>query len=127
LVLECQNAGLSLKPTTVICDFEESIHIALREVWNNVSIFGCRFHLTQSWYRKIQNLGLCNVHTNNKTPEGQWLNNIFGLIFLNLNEVGSCFVEDFISIIPADIKFQIFADYLTENYIDNNSLFPTHI
>lgn len=127
LVLECQNVGLILKPTKVICDFEESIHIALREVWNDVNIFGCRFHLTQSWYRKIQNLGLCKAYKNNKTPEGEWLNNIFGLIFLNPNEVGSCFVDDFMSTIPHDIKFQMFADYLTDNYIDNNSLFPPYI
>jgi hypothetical protein len=79
LVLECQNFGLILKPKTVICDFKESIHIALKEIWNNVNIFGCRFHLTQSWYRKIKNLGLYKAYKNNKTPEGEWLNNIFGL------------------------------------------------
>jgi hypothetical protein len=61
LVLECQNVGLILKPKTVICNFEESIHIALKEIWNNVNIFGCHFHLTQSWYRKVQNLGLCKA------------------------------------------------------------------
>ena len=55
------------------------------------------------------------------------MNNIFGLIFLNPNEVGSCFVDDFMSTIPSDIKFQMFADYLTDNYIDNNSLFPPYI
>jgi hypothetical protein len=59
LVLECQNIGLILKPITVIFDFDESIHIALKEVRTNVNIFECRFHLTQSLYRKIQNLGLC--------------------------------------------------------------------
>lgn len=29
--------------------------------------------------------------------------------------------------IPPDIKFQTFADYSTDNYTDNYSLFPQHI
>jgi hypothetical protein len=41
--------------------------------------------------------------------------------------VGSCFVDDFMSTKLSDIKFQMFADYLTDNYIDNNSLFPPYI
>jgi len=72
-----------------------------------------------------ENTKLCKEYKNNKTPE--WLNNIFGLIFLNPNEVRSCFVDDLMSTIPHDIKFQMFANYLTDNYIDNNSLFPPNI
>jgi hypothetical protein len=41
--------------------------------------------------------------------------------------VGSYFVDDFMSTIPSDIKFQMFANYLTDSYIDNNSLFPPYI
>lgn len=97
MVYECQNVALILKRTKVIVyDFEKSIHIALRKFEIViVNIFECRFHLTKSWYRKIQNLGLCNAYKNNKLFEGQWLNNIFGLIFLNPNEVGLCFVDDY--------------------------------
>jgi hypothetical protein len=33
----------------VIVDFEIGIHNAMKAVWNDIEIFGCRFHLTQSW------------------------------------------------------------------------------
>lgn len=55
------------------------------------------------------------------------MNNTFGLIFLNPNEVGTCYVDDFMSTIPDDVKLQMFADYLTDNHVDNNTLFPPHI
>jgi hypothetical protein len=42
------------------------------------------------------------------------------LTSISPNKVGSCFVDDLISTITADIKFQVFADNLTDNYIDNN-------
>jgi hypothetical protein len=29
-------------------------------MWPNVTLKGCRFHLAQSWFRKIQKLGLPN-------------------------------------------------------------------
>lgn len=45
------------------------------------------------------------------------MNNIYGLIFLNLNQVGSGFVDDFTSTRLADIKFYMFADYLTYNFM----------
>jgi len=68
LAYECENVAL-------ISIWIDSCHIT--KVWNIVNIFECRFHFTKSWYRKIQNLGLCNAYKNNKTSEGQWLNNIF--------------------------------------------------
>ena len=48
----------------------------------------------------------------------------FSIIFLNPEVVGDCFVEDFIGTMPSGAKYQQFADYLTENYIDSNTLFP---
>ena len=40
-------------------NFEIDIHSAIRGVFNGRFIIkGCRFHLGQSWWRKIQELGL---------------------------------------------------------------------
>lgn len=33
----------------VMVDFEISIHKAIKQIWPAAEIFGCRFHLTQSW------------------------------------------------------------------------------
>lgn len=44
--------------TTVFSDFEQSIHSAVFSSWSWTRIRGCRYHLAQSWWRKIQALGL---------------------------------------------------------------------
>ena len=60
----------------------------------------------------------------NNAEEGKWLNHIFGIILLCPEAIGDCFVEDFIGTMPSGEKYQPFADYLTEKYIDSNALFP---
>lgn len=57
LVRLCSEIDAVFFPTTVVVDFETGIHQAVRMVWPTVNIINCRFHLGQSWYRKIQNLG----------------------------------------------------------------------
>jgi hypothetical protein len=55
---KCTMLRLNFEPREVVVDFEESIHGAVREMWPNVKLIGCRFHLSQSWIRKIKKLGL---------------------------------------------------------------------
>jgi len=38
--------------------FEVSLPSAIRNIWPTNEIIGCRFHASQSWWRKIQELGL---------------------------------------------------------------------
>ncbi|XP_060851366.1 uncharacterized protein LOC132929805 [Rhopalosiphum padi] len=107
-----QNFGLMLKPKYVTVDFELAIHLAVKSVWPLSEIIGCRVHLTQAWYRKIQALGLTSAYKDNK-----WLKFTFGLTFLDPNEVSDCFVEDFMHEIPDYPKYREYADYLVDNYI----------
>jgi len=51
----------------------------------------------------------------------------FGLTFLDPNEVSDCFVDNFMSEIPDDLKFQEYTDYLVKNYIGENANFPPNI
>lgn len=55
---ECFLADTTFDPAEVAVDFEMGIHTALRECFPGVTIIGCRFHLTQSWYRYIQKCGM---------------------------------------------------------------------
>jgi hypothetical protein len=50
-----------------------------------------------------------------------------GLTFLNPQEVSEYFVEDFMSIISEVSEYCKYSDYLTDNYISENSMFPTKI
>ena len=53
LALEC-----NIHPARIVSDVEQAIHNAIAVVWPNAEVTGCRFHLLQAWYRKVQGLGL---------------------------------------------------------------------
>ena len=63
-------------------------HRALEEVLPQSHVIGCCFHLTQSRWRKIQNLGLVCEYKNRDSEIGKWLKLTFGMIFLQPDEVG---------------------------------------
>jgi len=54
--------GHRLRPTRVICDFENALMIALETELVNTQICGCYFHFCQSLWRKIQELGLARAY-----------------------------------------------------------------
>jgi len=63
-----------------------AIHKAVEVVWPNVEIGGCRFHLTQAWWRSVQKFGL-SVDYKNMSPEiVQCIRHTFGLLFLDPHE-----------------------------------------
>jgi hypothetical protein len=53
---------LKFLPQTIYRDFEEAIHNSILSVWPETNIKGCKFHLGQRWWRKIQSLGLSNEY-----------------------------------------------------------------
>ncbi|KAL4104216.1 hypothetical protein QTP88_019525 [Uroleucon formosanum] len=87
-----------LKPNLFISDFEKAIHVALR-----------------------QEFGLSYVYQNNKTVESKWLKHTFGLPFISQNEVSDCFIEDFMSFIPNDIRFQKYATNIASLALTTNA------
>ena len=50
--------NLTVDPDKVICDFESALIQAVGNIFGDVDIQGCFFHLTQSTWRKIQDLRL---------------------------------------------------------------------
>jgi len=60
----CHSMELYIDPTTVICDFEQSVIKALQIVLGPaIAIQGCFYHLTQATWRKIQELGLAGRYS----------------------------------------------------------------
>jgi len=49
---------VNVSPTIIYADFETAIHNAVTTVWPSLEVKECRFHLGQSWWRKMQFLGL---------------------------------------------------------------------
>lgn len=121
----CINNSVTLDISEIVVDFEKGIHKAVEQVWPLAQVIGCRFHLLQAWYRKIQQIGLIPVYKDESSNSGRWLRMTFALTFLNPVEVSDCFVFDLLSIAPPDDeKIQMYCDYLIDNYISEESLFP---
>uniref|UniRef100_H2XX57 MULE transposase domain-containing protein n=1 Tax=Ciona intestinalis TaxID=7719 RepID=H2XX57_CIOIN len=58
-------SGNNLNPKSVLVDFEKASINALEEVFTASQIQGCLFHLSQSVFRKIQQLGLQQLYRSN--------------------------------------------------------------
>lgn len=130
IVSKCASLSIQCSPLEVFIDFESAIHTAVEEVFPGSRIRGCRFHLGQSWWRKIQELGLTRVYrAQPNTPESYFLKNFFGLPFLKPEDVLDCFTDDFMPIFPAeDEKILQFTDYIFETYISpDDAKFPPAI
>lgn len=124
LVASCEKFNLRMNFTTFHVDFEERMLTVVKEFFPDVIIKACRFHLGQSWWRKIQNLGLSKEFKKSGSDISKWLHHFFGLAFLSPEEVADCFAEDLIHDMPKDKKVEAFADYVLSTYVDDNALFP---
>jgi hypothetical protein len=100
----CQKFNLSLEIETIHMhlEFEERMHTVVREMFPEVVIKSSRFHLGQTWWRKIQSLGLAKEYKNYGSVISKWLTHIFGLAFLQLSDVGNSFAEDLVPNMPDD-------------------------
>ncbi|KAE9522845.1 hypothetical protein AGLY_016757 [Aphis glycines] len=108
-------------------DFEKAAHQAAYEVFENVQLIACRFHLGQSWWRKINSDSILRIACKKENDElGNWIKSFFGLAFLPSHEVADAFVE-LMSVCPNDRVCSEFNDNIFNNYIDDESSFPPNI
>ena len=100
----CKRFNLDLCIKEIHRDFEDRMHVTVTNLFPDVVIKSCRFHLGQAWWRKIQALGLAKEYKKNVTDISKWLHHCFGLAFLNPEDVGDSFAEDLIPDMPSDNK-----------------------
>ncbi|KAF0774020.1 MULE domain-containing protein [Aphis craccivora] len=118
--------NLVFSPTEIVVDFELAIHSACEKIWPDVNLVGCRFHLSQSWGRAIQNFGL-SVEYKSESEINKWLHLCFGLLFLSPEKVPNVFAFTLEAIMPSDPRVTKFSGYLVDNYISNDAAFPPHL
>jgi len=61
-----------------------------------------KIYLAQSWWRKIQQLGLSKAYKSSNNDISDYLKCVFGLPFLNPEEVFDCFIDDLMTIKPVN-------------------------
>jgi len=123
-VSDAAKLGVNVFSTIVYADFETAIHNAVTTVWPGLEVKACNFHLGQSWWRKLQSLGLTKQYGKEDSEVSQFLKKIFGLSLLRPAEVCDCFALELLSNLPNDKRVEQFCIYVLENYIDADSTFP---
>jgi hypothetical protein len=108
----CSENGLAFAPSVVHVDFEETVMKLIENIFPSAILKCCRFHLGQSWWRKIQSLGLRNDYSDRESDIGKWLIMIFGLPFIPHEDIEDTFVEAVMSEAPVDARCTKVADCL---------------
>lgn len=119
VVDKCEELAHSADPSTVICDFEQAaINSVTSTLGQHVIVQGCFYHLTQSTWRKIQELGLSKAY-----KESDELKHFCGMLdalaFLPVTEVseGMAFLRQ---CIPSGVGLENvvdLVDYFDSTYV----------
>jgi len=89
VLTKCDQLGHSADPTTVVCDFEQAaINAATAKLGQHVKVHGSFYHLTQSTWRKVQELGLTAMYRENQEFK-HYCGMLDGLAFLPLQDVAA--------------------------------------
>ena len=128
LISACNQEVIDLtsKPMSIMVDFEFAMIKAIRELLPAAQLKGCRFHLHQNWWRKIQNLGLAPTYKDKKSKYGRWLKGIFGVSLLPPRSVEGIFSKYSSARTMPHPTPQIneFIEYLNVNYVGPDELCP---
>lgn len=115
----------------IMLDFEVAAHNAARKVFCDVRITACKFHLGQSWYRRITKSKFLYIAYNYKGDENivlveirNWLKLFFSLSYLKPEHVIDAFLhlEATAPNHPCCHKFVL---YISKNYIYSNTFPPS--
>lgn len=104
LTSKCATFNLYFNPKTIVADFEQAIHFAVKKVWPSIILVGCRFHFTQAWWRNIQRCGLQTEYKNTDSEIRKWLYLIFGLLLFPHYGVEDIFINELMTIQPTNSK-----------------------
>lgn len=87
VVDNCDAMSYSVDPTTVVCDFEQAaINAVTAVLGSHVNVQGCFYHLTQSTWRKVQELGLKTAYKDDDNVK-HFCGMLDALAFLPLNDI----------------------------------------
>lgn len=129
-VIRCvrQMTGQQVNATSVVCDFEMSILLAVNTELPNAEICVCYFHFTQSLWRKISDLGLASAYHQHSRVR-KLLRKVMALAFLPL-----ALVRNNVMLLLASPEWRSasrhyhalndFMAYFTRTYMNDNGHFP---
>lgn len=124
LIRATAELSFDLDPKTVRIDFEKAVENALKTEFPATTVLCCRFHLGQSWHRKLVDYHLGQEYKNRESEIGQWLHMVFGLQHLQPDEIEDAFADPVMADCPNDSRCTKFTDYILANYVQHTSPWP---
>jgi len=115
--------GVNVVPAKVYAEFETAIHNAVTNVWPGFVVNACRFHLGESWWRKIQSFGLSKQRGKKDSEVSYFLKKIFVLPLLPPSEVSDCLHRTYTQSSDREASGTLLR-LPSRNYIDADSCFP---
>ena len=105
-------------------DFEPAMIKALKYELKKCSIYGCRFHLGQNWWRKIKELGLAKEYSKGTSVHGKWLHRVFGLSLVPHVMIEKVFMAYKKTLKNPTVKMNAFINYLHDQYVTPGAHYP---
>jgi MULE transposase domain len=114
--------GNDLAPGRAICDFEIALMTAIQSEFPDTTVHGCFFHFCQSLWRKVQELGLATLCTQNRSVK-KVIRKVMSLGYLPTALVRMTFnliynsrsISRLMNTVPA---LRDFIAYFNQNYIN---------
>jgi hypothetical protein len=113
LIEFAEESNISLRPSTILTDFEKAAIDASHEEFSGVTNKGCLFHLGQSGWRKIQDCGLA-VQYGSDEHLSLMLRHLFALAFVPSSEIPATF-DTLKSRMPSEADGVV--QWFEENYV----------
>ena len=113
-----------LNTGSIMLDFEVAMIKAIKGEFKNCKLKCCKFHLGQSWWRKIKELGLAKEYKQKHSKKGRWLRRVFGLSLLPHDMAEEVFSLYTLTYKHPCTKMKTFIKYIKKNYVNTNAQFP---
>ncbi|CAF2838644.1 unnamed protein product [Rotaria sp. Silwood2] len=127
LVQYATKKNVTLNPTSILIDFEQSAINAINRVFPRTVVNCCHFHFAQNIWKKVKKYGLTKLSKEQHIR--RQIANIISLPLVPTNEINN-FMERIIDILSnIDSKFDKLTDYVLNTYVEDgrfSSVFWNH-
>ena len=114
--------SVELCPEKFVLDFELAAINSIKDTFPTAEVKACRFHLLQSWFKRIKNDRVLRSHYEEQTELGKWLKGHLGLPFLPPEMIPKAWKE-LTESRPHQVSPQCdkFSDYILTNYVEKGA------
>ncbi|CAF3135168.1 unnamed protein product [Rotaria socialis] len=112
-----QEKNITLKPFSILIDFEQSSINAINKVFPSTKVKCCHFHYAQNIWKKLKKYDL--VKLSKEEHIRRQIANIISLPLVPTNEINNCMEQIIDVLCNIDSKFEKFTDYVLNNYVED--------